>query len=86
LLPVEGMARRGELEGSFAAACRGLGIRHTRTLPGHAWTDGRVERLQGTIVPQHWRDVLPTKAAPLGHRLRGRTPAELFTGVAPVAR
>ena len=33
---------------------KSLGIRHTRTKPGHAWTDGFVERLQGTILHEHW--------------------------------
>lgn len=32
-----------------------LGIRHTRTKPRHAWTNGFVERLQGTILHEHWR-------------------------------
>jgi len=45
----------GEFKGPFAQACRQLGIRHTRTQPGHAWTHGFVERLQGTILHEHWR-------------------------------
>lgn len=44
-----------EFKGVFAEACRELGIRHTRTRPGHAWTNGFVERLQGTILHEHWR-------------------------------
>ena len=36
-------------------ACQSLGIRHTRTKPRHAWTNGFVERLQGTILHEHWR-------------------------------
>ena len=44
-----------EFKGPFAAACRALGIRHTRTQPRHAWTNGFVERLQGTILHEHWR-------------------------------
>ena len=32
-----------------------LGIRHTRTKPRHAWTNGFVERLQETILHEHWR-------------------------------
>jgi len=41
----------------FAAACDDLSIRHTRTKPRHAWTNGFVERLQGTILHEHWRVV-----------------------------
>ena len=44
-----------EFKGVFDAACRDLGIRHTRTKPRHAWTNGFVERLQGTILHEHWR-------------------------------
>jgi transposase InsO family protein len=44
-----------EFKGDFAQACEQLGIRHTRTKPGHAWTNGFVERLQGTILHEHWR-------------------------------
>jgi transposase InsO family protein len=43
----------------FKAACDAglarLGIRHTRTKPQHAWTNGFVERFQGTILHEHWR-------------------------------
>ena len=35
--------------------CGQLNIRHTRTKPRHAWTNGFVERLQGTILHEHWR-------------------------------
>jgi transposase InsO family protein len=44
-----------EFKGTFQIACRELGIRHTRTRPRHAWTNGFVERLQGTILHEHWR-------------------------------
>jgi transposase InsO family protein len=44
-----------EFKGIFAKTCRDLGIRHTRTKPRHAWTNGFVERLQGTILHEHWR-------------------------------
>ena len=44
-----------EFKGAFDEACRDLGIRHTRTKPRHAWTNGFVERLQGTILQEHWR-------------------------------
>ncbi|MBI4638246.1 MAG: transposase family protein [Candidatus Rokubacteria bacterium] len=44
-----------EFKGAFAEACRALRITHTRTLPRHAWTNGFVERLQGTILHEHWR-------------------------------
>ena len=46
-----------EFKGAFDEACRALGIRHTRTKPRHAWTNGFVERLQGTILQEHWRVV-----------------------------
>jgi len=46
-----------EFQGAFDAACRQLGLRHTRTKPRHAWTNGFVERLQGTILQEHWRVV-----------------------------
>jgi transposase InsO family protein len=44
-----------EFRGAFDHACSELGIRHTRTKPRHAWTNGFVERLQGTILNEHWR-------------------------------
>ncbi len=44
-----------EFKGAFAATCQALGIRPTRTQPRHAWTNGFVERLQGTILHEHWR-------------------------------
>ncbi|PYM79618.1 MAG: hypothetical protein DME09_21005 [Candidatus Rokuibacteriota bacterium] len=93
-----------EFKGAFADACRALGITHTRTLPRHAWTNGFVERLQGTILHEHWRiefrrQYFTSRRAMQrsldafmkfyneqrphqGYRLRGRTPAELFSGVA----
>ncbi len=44
-----------EFKGLFDAVCLELGIRHTRTQPRHCWTNGFVERLQGTILHEHWR-------------------------------
>jgi transposase InsO family protein len=44
-----------EFKGAFDEACRALGRRHTQTKPRHAWTNGFVERLQGTILQEHWR-------------------------------
>src|SRR2546428_11779602 len=44
-----------EFHGAFDEACRQLGLRHTRTQPRHAWTNGFVERLHGTILQEHWR-------------------------------
>jgi transposase InsO family protein len=46
---------RSEFKGTFDEACDDLGIRHTRTKPRHAWTNGFVERLQETILHEHWR-------------------------------
>jgi transposase InsO family protein len=42
---------------AFTAACRNTGVEHRRTKPRHAWTNGFVERLQGTILTEHWRVV-----------------------------
>src|SRR5437879_6928739 len=44
-----------EFNGAFDEARRQLSLRHTRTKPRHAWTNGFVERLQGTILQEHWR-------------------------------
>ena len=44
-----------EWQARFLAACRELGISHRRTRPRHAWTNGFVERLQGTILTELWR-------------------------------
>ena len=44
-----------EFKGAFDQACRELNVQHTRTRPRHAWTNGFVERLQGTILHEHWR-------------------------------
>lgn len=44
-----------EFKGAFARGCERLGIRVTRTKPRHAWTNGFVERLQKTILHEHWR-------------------------------
>jgi transposase InsO family protein len=47
----------GEFKGAFRGACAAAAIRHTRIQPGHAWTNGFVERVQGTILHEHWRVV-----------------------------
>jgi len=47
--------RGSEFKAEFDATCDELGIRHTRTKPRHAFTNGFVERLQGTILHEHWR-------------------------------
>ena len=44
-----------EFKGAFARGCERLGLRVTRTKPRHAWTNGFVERLQKTILHEHWR-------------------------------
>jgi len=44
-----------EFKGVFAAGCEGLQLRVTKTKPRHAWTNGFVERLQKTILHEHWR-------------------------------
>ncbi len=47
--------RGSEFKGEFDRVCTELNIRHTRTKPRHPWTNGFVERLQGTILHEHWR-------------------------------
>jgi transposase InsO family protein len=44
-----------EFKGAFAAGCDRWQITVTRTKPRHAWTNGFVERLQKTILHEHWR-------------------------------
>ncbi|MDR7550169.1 MAG: DDE-type integrase/transposase/recombinase [Armatimonadota bacterium] len=44
-----------EWSAAFTRACQALGIQHRRTTPRHAWTNGFVERLQGTILTELWR-------------------------------
>jgi len=44
-----------EFKGVFVAGCAERQIRITRTKPRHAWTNGFVERVQGTILHEHWR-------------------------------
>lgn len=47
--------RGKEFKGGFDDGLARLGLRHTRTKPRHAWTNGFVERFQGTILHEHWR-------------------------------
>jgi transposase InsO family protein len=47
--------RGNEFKADFAGTCATLGIRQTRIKTRHAWTNGFVERLQGTILQEHWR-------------------------------
>lgn len=49
--------RGREYFGEFDQLCAAKGIRHTRTRARHAWTNGFVERLQGTILNELWRVV-----------------------------
>ncbi len=44
-----------EFKARFVTTCADRQVRHTRTKPRHAWTNGFVERLQGTILHEHWR-------------------------------
>lgn len=46
-----------EWKSFFPRTCRAFRIEVRRTKPGHAWTNGFVERLQGTILSEHWRVV-----------------------------
>ena len=43
-------------KGAFDEACRTLALRHTRIKPRYAWTNGFVERLQGTILQEWYRN------------------------------
>ncbi len=47
--------RGREYFGEFDQLCAAKRIRHTRTKARHAWTNGFVERLQGTILNELWR-------------------------------
>jgi transposase InsO family protein len=44
-----------EFQAAFVIACAGLKVQHRRTRPRHPWTNGFVERLQGTILTELWR-------------------------------
>lgn len=44
-----------EFHGAFDQTCQHLKIQHRRTRPRHPWTNGFVERLQGTILTELWR-------------------------------
>ena len=44
-----------EFKAGFVSSCAAHQVTHTRTKPRHAWTNGFVERLQGTILHEHWR-------------------------------
>jgi transposase InsO family protein len=44
-----------EYRGVFDKVCAERGVHHTRTKPRHAWTNGFVERLHGTILSELWR-------------------------------
>lgn len=59
-----------EFKGEFDQACRDLHVKHTRTKPRHAWTNGFVERLQGTILHEHWRIVFRRRYFRRRHQLQ----------------
>jgi transposase InsO family protein len=44
-----------EFQAAFVTVCAHLKIQHRRTRPRHPWTNGFVERLQGTILTELWR-------------------------------
>ena len=44
-----------EFKASFVTTCAARQIRHTRTKSRYAWTNGFVERFQGTLLHEHWR-------------------------------
>jgi len=44
-----------EFKGAFRSACEELGIQRYQVGPRRPWTNGFVERLQGTILAELWR-------------------------------
>jgi IS30 family transposase len=44
-----------EFKSAFIQVCRELGVRKTKTKPRHPFTNGFVERVQGTLLHEHWR-------------------------------
>ncbi len=44
-----------EFKGAFRVACEELGIQRYQVGPRRPWTNGFVERLQGTILTELWR-------------------------------
>jgi len=62
--------RGSEFKGEFDQACRDLRITHSRTKPRHAWTNGFVERLQGTILHEHWRVAFRRRYFTRAHQLQ----------------
>jgi transposase InsO family protein len=71
--------RGSEFKGAFDQGCSQLGIPHTRTKPRHAFTNGFVERLQGTILHEHWRVELRRRYFTRLPQLE-RTPASILLG------
>jgi len=59
-----------EFKADFDRACHRRAIRHTRTKPRHCWTNGFVERLQGTILHEHWRIVFRRRYFTSRHQLQ----------------
>ncbi|MBN1859660.1 transposase [Candidatus Bipolaricaulota bacterium] len=59
-----------EFKGQFDVMCCELGVRHTRTQPRHAWTNGLVEQLQGTILHEHWKIVFRRRCLRRRHQLQ----------------
>jgi hypothetical protein len=57
----------------FAGGCDRLHIRVTRTKPRHAWTNGFVERLQKTILHEHWRIAFRRSTSRDGARCKARS-------------
>ena len=86
-----------EFKASFVTTCATHQVRHTRTKPRHAWTNGFVERLQGTILHEHWRVEFrrhyysvgagpATVAGPVSHLLQYATAASWLPLAWPDAR
>lgn len=67
-----------EFKGHFRGTCRRLGIWHKTTKPRHAWTNGFVERLHGTILHEHWPSPSDNATSPAEASLE-RSPEAFIT-------
>lgn len=56
-LPLQRVLTDGgsEFKAAFSKFCSDNDVTQTRIKPRHPWTNGFVERLQGTVLREHWR-------------------------------